>query len=726
MTTDLSQIVKRLPLGGSGLEFVDYLVDTAQRQILFLDILRNHGNDFFQYLADGQPPVLFFPYEMILDGRTFERPVNYALVRIKDRRSRGDRKIKAEQKKKETFRHDRRPVVVIDPRSGNAPGIGGSKRASEIGLALDKGHPVYFILFFPEPVVGQTLEDVKNAEIAFIEEVARRHPDSGRPSIIGNSQAGWAVALMSADRPNLTGPLVLNGSPISYWAGVRGRHVVRYKAGLIGGVWSVELASDLGAGYFDGANLASGHEGLDMAEAYCRSPYYLYSHVDTESDRFRDFSRWWSSYYLMTAEEIRFMIQHLFIENQLELGEVSFQEGKRIDLRDLADPIVLFSSDGDNVTPPQQALNWIVKVWGSLEEVKKQQQVIIYMVHAHVGHIGLFVSDRVANKEHSEIIGSIDMVDYLAPGLYEMVIEKGDPRYSEKAYRVRFEARTFADIEGLDDGVEDELDFYPVAEISRINDLCYRSFFQPWIRCMVTPQSAAFMRMHHPQRLLRMVVADINPAMLPVKLAARMARKARMPASPENTFRRAEATLVDFFATFMDMGQRLRDAAEEQLFTLIYSNPMVRMLSSTQRPSVRPQREESSHEAAWRSVEEGFWREKIVKGGFAEALVRVLVAVAGADGVVHQEEITVLVELIRNHPKTANMPDARIRDLVREQSRILELDPAAAMEALPILIADPSDRFSVVEMAQCLALSDLVVDPSEEKLLNRLMEILEV
>lgn len=724
MLSDLSRIVERLPLGGSGLEYVDYVVDTVQRQLLYLDTLRQHGNDFFQYLAEGQPPVLFFPYDIIMDGRTFDRPVNYALVRIRDRRRRGERKKK--EKEKAAFGHDRRPVVVIDPRSGNAPGIGGSKRASEIGMALEKEHPVYFILFFPEPVPGQTLEDVKNAEILFIEEVARRHPDSGKPSIIGNSQAGWAVALLSADRPSLAGPLVLNGSPISYWAGVRGRHVVRYKAGLIGGVWTVQLASDLGAGYFDGANLASGHEALDMAEAYCRSPYHLYSHVDTESDRFRDFSRWWSSYYLMTAEEIRFMIQHLFIENQLELGEVSFQEGKRIDLRDLEDPIVLFSSDGDNVTPPQQALNWILKVWGSLEEVKRQQQVIIYMVHENVGHIGLFVSDRVAEKEHAEIIGSIDMVDYLAPGLYQMIIEKSDPRYSDKAYRVRFESRTFADIEVLDDGVEDELDFYPVAEISRINDLCYRSFFQPWIRSMATPQSAAFMRMQHPQRLLRMVVADINPMMLPIKLAARMSRRHRVPAPPDNAFRQMESSMVELMAAFMDMGSSLRDAAEEQLFTLIYSNPLVRMLSTSQMPPPRSAEEVRPHDAAWRSAEEGFWQDKLTYGGFAEALVRVLVAVAGADGVVHQEEITVLLELIRRHPKTGNLPDARIRELVREQSRILELNPAGAMEALPILLEDPGDRLSVVEMAQCLALSDLVMDPLEEKLLIRIMEILEV
>jgi hypothetical protein len=36
----------------------------------------------------------------------------------------------------------KRPVVVVDPRAGQGPGIGGFKAESEIGDALDAGHPV--------------------------------------------------------------------------------------------------------------------------------------------------------------------------------------------------------------------------------------------------------------------------------------------------------------------------------------------------------------------------------------------------------------------------------------------------------------------------------------------------------------------------------------------------------------------------------------------------------
>ena len=53
---------------------------------IFLDILRRRGNNYLDRLEKGQPPVLVFDYEIILDGRTLDRPVNYTLAQINDRR----------------------------------------------------------------------------------------------------------------------------------------------------------------------------------------------------------------------------------------------------------------------------------------------------------------------------------------------------------------------------------------------------------------------------------------------------------------------------------------------------------------------------------------------------------------------------------------------------------------------------------------------------------------
>jgi hypothetical protein len=141
----------------------EYLRDAWRRSILFLDVLRRRGNIYQAQKAKAVPHVLGFEAELVLDGRTLPRPVNYGLVRILPPEG-----VETDEGK--------RPFVVVDPRAGHGPGIGGMKQDSEIGVALRAGHPCYFVGFTPEPIPGQTVEDVWNAEGAFIEEVARRHP----------------------------------------------------------------------------------------------------------------------------------------------------------------------------------------------------------------------------------------------------------------------------------------------------------------------------------------------------------------------------------------------------------------------------------------------------------------------------------------------------------------------------------------------------------------------
>jgi len=223
-----------------------YQRDVSERTVLFWDTLRQRANNMLEHERAGLPPLLDFRSETLLDARRFERPVNYALLGITQI---GD------DCWDDCVDINKPPVIVVDPRAGHGPGIGGFKRDSEVGIALHEGHPVYFVIFFPEPCPGQTLADVLHTLRGFVEEVARRHP--GKPPILyGNCQAGWALALLSADCEGLSGPVVLNGSPLSYWVGESGVNPMRIAGGLTGGVWATRFLADLGNGRFDGAWLA--------------------------------------------------------------------------------------------------------------------------------------------------------------------------------------------------------------------------------------------------------------------------------------------------------------------------------------------------------------------------------------------------------------------------------------------------------------------------------------
>ncbi len=395
--------------------WASYVTDAAQRSVLLMDILRERGNIYIEHVKEGSPPLLAFKWEIVLDGRTFDRPVNYALIRILPPEG-----VKIDDTK--------RPFIIVDPRAGHGPGIGGFKKDSEVGVALEFGHPVYFVIFFPEPEPGQTILDVSAAETKFLETVVRRHPQSPKPTIYGNCQGGWASMLIAANDPDKVGSIVINGAPMSYWSGSwsggEGENPMRYSGGLLGGSWMSLLASDMGNGKFDGAYLVQNFENLNPANTFWNKYYNVWKSVDTEKERFLEFEKWWGGYFLMNEEEIHWIVDNLFVGNKLARGEVKAAPGTYVNLKAIRSPIVIFSSKGDNITPPQQAINWIADVYSSTAEIKANGQVIVGLVHEDVGHLGIFVSGKVAQKEHTEIVEALDYIEMLRPGLYVMELQE--------------------------------------------------------------------------------------------------------------------------------------------------------------------------------------------------------------------------------------------------------------------------------------------------------------
>ncbi len=446
------------------------MTDAAQRSVLFLDVMRQRGNQYREHLAETVPHVLDYKAELVMDGRTLKRPVNYLLVRI----------VPPAGVEIDPLR---RPFVVVDPRAGHGPGIGGFKADSEIGVAMKAGHPCYFIGFMPDPMPGQTIEDIARAEAVFLEKVISLHPQAdGKPCVIGNCQAGWAVMILAAIRPELFGPIILAGSPLSYWAGVRGQNPMRYSGGLLGGSWLTALTSDMGAGKFDGGWLVQNFENQNPANTLWSKQYNVYSKVDTEGPRYLEFERWWGGHVNLNAEEIQFIVDELFVGNNLAAGRIETSDGTAVDLRTIRSPIVVFCSKGDNITPPQQALDWILDLYDDVDEIRSFGQTIVYTVHETVGHLGIFVSGGVAKKEHNEFSSNIDLIDMLPPGLYEATFERktGDttsPDLTSGEWVMRCEQRTLDDIRAMGgNSPEDERRFATAARVSEINLSLYRAF----------------------------------------------------------------------------------------------------------------------------------------------------------------------------------------------------------------------------------------------------------
>jgi pimeloyl-ACP methyl ester carboxylesterase len=693
----------------------EYWLDAGQRWILFMDILRKRGNNYFETIRKGEPPVLVFDYEVILEGRTFDRPVNYDLARIKPRPS-------------DVLDQEARPIIVIDPRAGNGPGIGGSKRDSEIGDALAQGHPVYFILFHPEPEPGQTLSNVEKAETRFVEEVARRHPKAEKPALIGNCQAGWAVALLGADRPDLTGPLVLNGSPLSYWSGVQGKNPMRYAGGLLGGIWLASFLSDLGNGRFDGAWLEENFESLNPGNTLWSKQYNLYSNVDSSEERYLTFEKWWDGYSEMTKEEIHVIVENLFVGDKLEKGTLSLDRKKILNMKNIQKPMLLFASEGDDITPPQQALDWIIKDYGSVDRIKALEKVIIYMLHPSVGHLGIFVGSKVAQKEHMQIVKSIDIIDALAPGLYEMVIDDKGKKGGLSDYDVRFIERNIKDLMALNADKEtmqeEDADFSRVAAVSELNDWLYNTFVSPWVRTITTEISAQIMKQLHPLRVNKYIFSEkIYPYMLIFKTLVPVVKQNRCPVSPANPFLAFEKNVSDSIVALLDSYQKSRDHFAETLFFAIYENPWMKFLfpaASRQRKLGWKAHRGKREETAQIRNEKRHWRSLLEQGGYEEGIIRIIMALEDSDHAIDRDALYEDERLLESSERFKKLNRKEFLHILRRQSRVLQVDENKALKALGKLIATPEDRQTAMALVQKVVATGSSMTSEQEAVLSKI------
>ncbi len=669
----------------------EYMTDAMQRTILFWDVLRQRSDQYYAQKAKAVPHVLSFDAELVLDGRTFKKPVNYLLVRVKPPQDVAIDPLK-------------RPFVVVDPRAGHGPGIGGFKADSELGVAMRAGHPCYFVGFTPEPMPGQTIEDIVYAEAAFLEKVIALHPKAeGKPCVIGNCQAGWAVMMVAAIRPELFGPIIIPGSPLSYWAGVEGENPMRYTGGLSGGSWVTALTGDLGNGKFNGGHLVENFENLNPANTLWTKNYNLWAKVDSEGPRFLEFEKWWGGHVNLNAEEIQWIVDELFVGNRLATAEIVTSAGDRVDLRHIRSPIICFCSKGDNITPPQQALGWIVDLYGTDDELRACGQTIVYAIHESVGHLGIFVSGGIAKKEHQEFASNIDLIDVLPPGLYEAVLTRAtadatNPDLIGGDWISRFEPRTLNDIRAIvQPDPENERRFAAVRRVSEINLGLYRTLFQPLVQASINEQGAEWLRKLNHAELPFEIFSERNPLMRQVAQLAEQVRAQRQPVSPDNPFLQWQNRMSEQIIAALDSYRDMRDSSMEKIFLTLYGSPVLQAMVGLKAedeplrasPEIEPER------AAFIQQRIGELKARLAEGGAREAAIRALVYI-GMSGEGVDERAFNVMRQIRDENQSVTLQE--FKQILREQYFSLMLDREGALAAIPkMLPADSASRKRILE-----------------------------
>ncbi len=696
--------------------FNEYVRDFWERSVLFADILRQRGNQREEMLAHGVTSVLIYESELVMRGDELPHPVNYSLLRIIPPEG-----VEIDDRK--------RPVFVIDPRAGQGPGIGGFKQASEIGEAFKAGHPVYFAGFTASPLAGQRIEDVARAFTIFIEKVAELHPAAlGKPFVFGNCQAGWHAMMAACVRPDVVGPMVIAGTPLSYWGGVRGKNAMRYLGGWFGGSWLDRMMSDIGNGIFDAAWLVGNFDNLNPANTLWTKQYNVWVNPEQEKSRYLQFEKWWGNFVLLRGEEMQWMVDNLFIGNKFSTGQIVTSDGIRLDIREVKTPIVCFCSHGDNITPPQQALDWILDNYQSVEEIQQCGQRIFYCIDPQAGHLAIFVGTKIAAKNHAEFINNMELIEAMPPGLYEIVItEKPGAEASTDgdAFDLRIEDRSLDDIRALGcNSLEDEREFAAVARVSELNNAFYQSFVQPWIKMISGPQLARAAIDLNPLRLAYSLLSDRNPMMRPVAPLADYVRAKRTPASAGNPFitmqQQFSQTMVDGLNVFRDV----RDDLVERTFHAVYCSPLVQaacgISQDDSEPRSRPGLMPSVLAAA--EQEKRRLRGRMAEGNVLDAAARVLVYIGKAQHRLDESTFDALRKLLLAYPEVS---PAEFKAAVREQWAILAVDERAAIEGLPELLPpDATARRALSDQLQAIVAATGKLNADGKRRLKGIMHLL--
>jgi hypothetical protein len=318
--------------------------------------------------------------------------------------------------------------------------------------------------------------------------------------------------------------------------------------------------------------------------------------------------------------------------------------------------------------------------------------VIIGLVHGDVGHLGIFVSGRVAKKEHAQIVSVLKSVEMLPPGLYAMKIEERKGAAGKPEYQVEFHERRLEDIVARINrfGRNDEKPFEAVAAVSEFNQRAYEMFARPVVQAMASETSAKLGRDFHPLRVQRWAISDANPWLAWLAPAAAAVRAQRKALGPEDPLRKAEGAMSELVSASLDHYRALRDATSEAAFFSTYGNMF--SLPRAQRHDA----EELPAPGAADSRESPYVKDALAsirEGGYTEAFARVAFLLARKDESLPLSRVVTRQDLAKDYADLLPALSAENWRRIRgEQEIIARYEPEQAIDALADLLAERADR----------------------------------
>ena len=339
-----------------------YATDFAQRSVLLLGYAARARQQLRRAHASGASPVPASRLRTVVDGRKLVRPVTLRAGADRSAGRRGDRREK-------TTLRDHRPARGPRPGHRRLQGrLAGGRRAPQRASGLLRR------LLPRSGARSELCSTCATRRSTSFTKCARCILRFPKPAIIGNCQGGWAAMMLAAsdqdehrsDRDQRRADVLLGRrvdrrrrrQPDALFRRPAGRHVALLAYRGHGRRHLRRRVPGRGTSRPESGQHVLGQVLPPLCKCRYRAAALSRIRALVAGSTF------------MNREEIEWITRNLFVGNKLWTGATQGLGGKAFDLRSIKAPIVLFASMGDNITPPQQAFNWVADVYGSTDEIK--------------------------------------------------------------------------------------------------------------------------------------------------------------------------------------------------------------------------------------------------------------------------------------------------------------------------------------------------------------------
>jgi len=224
------------------------------------------------------------------------------------------------------------------------------------------------------------------------------------------------------------------------------------------------------------------------------------------------------------------------------------------------------------------------------------------------------------------------------------------------------------------------------------------------------------------------MLSDLNPAMQVVRSMAGTVRENRRPVPADNPYLKAQNQVSEQIVRAFDTWRDMRDAASEAIFMNTYGSPVLQALVGLHKPGAeaRPRHvRDTAHEALVRTRIEEI-KSRVEEGGSLEALIRIMIHVRESGRPVDERGFQMLRRIGREHREGERVSLDRLREILKEQVFLMELDGERALAALPKLVPTAQLRRTVVEAVQQLLDIRGTPHPDELARFNQIKRLLDL